>query len=74
VSRKPKKQLNNFIKFSGIGIQMIIIICLFSFLGVWLDGVFPNDYSIYVVVFSLLGVALAMYYVIKQVINMNKDK
>ena len=70
--QKPGKQLNNYIKFSGIAFQMIAIICLFAFFGVWLDGKFPNNFSAYTLIFSLLGVALAMYFVIKQVTNMNK--
>ena len=74
MTQKPKKQLNNYIKFSGIAFQMIAIICLFAFFGVWLDGKFPNDFSAYTLIFSLFGVALAMYFVIKQVTNMNKDQ
>ena len=74
MTQKPKKQLNNYVKFSGIAFQMIAIICLFAFFGVWLDGKFPNEYSAYTLIFSLLGVALAMYFVIKQVTNMNKDQ
>lgn len=68
----PKKPLNNYIKFSGIAFQMIAIICLFAFFGVWLDGKFSNNFSAYTLIFSLLGVGLAMYFVIKQVTNMNK--
>lgn len=68
----PKKQLDNYIKFSGIAFQMIAVICLFAFFGVWLDGKFSNNFSLYTLIFSLLGVGLAMYFVIKQVTNMNK--
>ena len=71
-NKKPLKQLNNYIKFSGIAFQMIAIICLFAFFGVWLDGKFPNNFSAYTLIFSLLGVALAMYFVIKQVTTMDK--
>ena len=71
---KSKKPLNKFVRLSGIGFQMITIICLFSFFGVWLDEKSPNKFSAYSVLFSLLGVALAMYFVIKQVINISQDK
>lgn len=70
--QKLKKQLNNYIKFSSIAFQMIAIICLFAFFGVWLDGKFYNNYRAYTLAFALLGVGLAMYFVIKQVTNMNK--
>lgn len=69
---KREKQLNNYIKFSGIAFQMIAVICVFSYLGVWLDEKHFNNYSAYTIIFSLIGVVLAMYMVIKQVISMSK--
>lgn len=74
MTQKPKKQLNNYIKFTTIAFQMIATIGLLSFVGWWLDSKFPNNYSAYTVIFSLLGVFLAIYQVIKQVIGMSKDK
>ncbi|WP_156133178.1 AtpZ/AtpI family protein [Lacinutrix sp. Hel_I_90] len=74
MTQKPKKQLNNYIKFTTIAFQMIATIGLLSFVGWWLDSKFPNNYSAYTVIFSLLGVFLAIYQVIKQVIDMSKDK
>ncbi|WAC01109.1 AtpZ/AtpI family protein [Lacinutrix neustonica] len=74
MTQKPKKQLNNYIKFTTIAFQMIATIGLLSFVGWWLDSKFPNEYSAYTVIFSLLGVILAIYQVIKQVIGMSKDK
>lgn len=52
---------------------MITIIGIFSFLGVKLDEKFPNSYSAYTIIFSLIGVIASMYLVIKQVITMNDD-
>lgn len=72
--QNSKKQLNSYIKFSGAAFQMIAIICIFSYFGVWLDKKFPNSYSAYTIIFSLIGVVSAMYLVIKQVMSMNKDK
>ncbi|MCL5247537.1 AtpZ/AtpI family protein [Cellulophaga sp. 20_2_10] len=53
---------------------MIAVIGIFSYFGVWLDKKFPNSYSLNTVIFSLVGVILAMYLVIKKVISLNKDK
>lgn len=69
-----KNSLNKYVRFSGVAFQMIAIILLFSFLGVWLDGKFINENSIYTIICSLLGVALAIYIVIKQVIALNNNK
>ena len=71
---QKKKQIDTYIRFSGIAFQMIAVIGIFSYFGVWLDEKFPNSYSLYTVIFSLLGVVLAMYLVIKKVISLNKDK
>ncbi|WP_066222738.1 AtpZ/AtpI family protein [Formosa haliotis] len=72
MKEQQKKQLNNYIKFSGMAFQMIAIIGVLTFIGVWLDGKFPNQYSAYTVIFSLIGVIGAIYQIIKQVTNMNK--
>lgn len=73
-NQNSKKQLNSYIKFSGVAFQMIAIICVFSYFGIWLDEKFPNNYSAYTIIISLIGVISAMYLVIKQVMSMNKDK
>ncbi len=67
----PKKNLDTWIKFSNIGLQMAVIIGLMAYLGVWLDGKYPNAYSVYTIIFSLVGVFAALYNVFRQVKNMN---
>ena len=73
LKKNKNTRLKNYAQFSGIAFQMIAVICLFAFLGNWLDGKYPNTYSMYAIIFSLLGVIIAMYLVIKQVTSMNKD-
>lgn len=73
-NKKPEKPLNLYIKFTSVAFQMIVVICVFSFFGLWLDKKFPNNYSAYTMIFSLIGVIASMYMIIKQVININKDK
>lgn len=58
----------------NIPFQMGIIIFLFSFLGKWLDEKYPNPNNIYLKAVTMLGVAIALYNVIKQVNNLNKDQ
>lgn len=58
----------------NIPFQMGIIIFLFSLLGHWLDAKYPNANAIYLKIITLLGVAIALYNVIKQVNNLNKDE
>ncbi|MCL5127294.1 AtpZ/AtpI family protein [Algibacter sp. L4_22] len=72
--KQPKKQLKQITELSGIAVQMGITIYLFVVFGKWLDSKFTNNYSLYTVIFSLLGVLLAMYKIIKQVASMNNEK
>ncbi|WP_275044206.1 AtpZ/AtpI family protein [Lacinutrix mariniflava] len=74
MSKKPKKQLSNYVKFTTIAFQMIATIGLLTLFGIWLDSKFPNNYSLYTVIFSLLGVLFSMYQVIKKVTSMNNEK
>ncbi len=53
---------------------MGIVIFAFSWLGGWLDEKYPNENGIYKKVITLLGVFLSLYYVIKQVQNLDKKK
>ncbi len=65
--------LRKWAVFSGIAIQMGVIIGLGVFLGVTLDKKFPNEYSLFTIILSLSGVFLAMYAVIKQLQKFNKN-
>lgn len=54
--------------------QMGITIAAGAYFGMWLDKKYPNEFSLYTVIFSLLGVFGSLYMVIKKVININKEK
>jgi F0F1-type ATP synthase assembly protein I len=51
---------------------MGLIIFLFSKLGSWLDEKCPNDNELYFIIFTMLGVAIALYNVVRQVNQLNK--
>ncbi|XLS29320.1 AtpZ/AtpI family protein [Flavobacteriaceae bacterium M23B6Z8] len=69
-SEKPKNKLDNYAKLSGIAFQMIAIIGAGAFAGIKLDEKYPNKYSVYTIVLSLLSVFIALYLIIKQVSNL----
>nr|WP_202390803.1 AtpZ/AtpI family protein [Flavobacterium sp. Sd200] len=56
----------------NIPFQMGIIIVGFSWLGNWLDEKYPNPNGIYRIIFTMLGVGIALYNVIRQVNQLNK--
>lgn len=65
-NKKPGKPLKNVVVLSGIAIQMGVTIYLFVLLGKWLDTKFSTD-QLFLIVMTLLGVAISLYAVIKQV-------
>jgi F0F1-type ATP synthase assembly protein I len=66
-NKKPEKPLKNVAVLSGIAIQMGVTIYLFVILGKWLDAKFNNDDKLFIIIMTLLGVAISLYAVIKQV-------
>jgi membrane protein DedA with SNARE-associated domain len=69
----PKKEFNKWVRFSGMGFQMGVVI----FLGVWggtqLDEQFPNKHKLYTIFLSLFAVFIALYLVIKEVKNLSDN-
>jgi F0F1-type ATP synthase assembly protein I len=72
---EPKKNedFKKYVRFSGVGVQMGVIIAGFSYLGVYLDEKSNNKTQIYTISLALLGVCIGLYIVIREVINMSKD-
>lgn len=72
MSDDGNKSLKNWAVFSGIAIQMGVTIGIGAFIGVKLDENYPNKHSAFTIIFSLLGVFISMYALIKQLQNLNK--
>ena len=73
-SKKSKKrQLNPNIKYSSLTTQMAVIIAVGTFFGDYLDKKNTSETPIYTIVFSLVSIFLALYYVLKK-INHNEKK
>jgi uncharacterized membrane protein YfcA len=53
---------------------MIVIILLGTFGGIKLDEMYPNEYSAFTVICSLLAVGISMYFVVKQVTDFSKKQ
>ncbi len=67
MSDKQKgKNATNFIKYSGMGFQMLATIGLFAFAGYKIDGYRNSDKLIFTAVFGLVGVIISLYQVVRQ--------
>jgi ATP synthase protein I len=56
----PGEKGRNWIKYSGLAMQLIVTILVFTFLGQYLDGQLGTDPWL-TVVFSLIGVVGGLY-------------
>ena len=65
----PKKSLNNYVKYSGMGIQMAAIITGGVLGGIQLDKWLQLKFPVFTLVLTLLSVFLAIYYFIKDVLK-----
>ena len=70
---KEKQQensgLGNFAKYSGLGIQMVVIILITVWGGTRLDKLLEFEKPVFTVILSLLGVFAAIYTAIKDFIR-----
>ncbi|WP_298222223.1 AtpZ/AtpI family protein [Flavobacterium sp.] len=70
---QKKRNNNKWLALINIPIQMGAIVFAFAYLGKWLDGKYPNPHSVYVKIFTMVGVALAFYNINRQLKEINKS-
>ena len=71
-NKSSQRKTNLYVKFSSIGIQMGMVIFLFTWLGDYLDDVFKYKTPWFTIVLSLMGVIGSMALIIRAVIKLNK--
>jgi Putative F0F1-ATPase subunit Ca2+/Mg2+ transporter len=68
--KQPPKPLNDYAKYSGLAVQMAVIIGGGCYGGYKLDAYFNNTKTpIYTIILSLVSIVLAMYVVLKDFIK-----
>jgi hypothetical protein len=72
--KSNKNQTSKWIALINIPIQMGVIIFLFAYGGNWLDENYPNPKVFYNKILVMVGVAIALYNVIRQVNEINKSQ
>ena len=55
-----------WLKFTQIGLQMMLTIGLGTWFGYWLDGKLENKNPIYTLILSLASIGISLYNVIRQ--------
>ena len=74
MNNKQKHKRNKWLALTSIPIQMLVTIYLALRLGVWLDNKYQLNNEIATKVVTLLGVFVALYQVINQVNQINKNE
>ncbi len=64
---------NKFVVFSAMSFQMIVLIGGGAWGGHLLDQRFQSEKPWYTILFSLLGIGISLYFVIRQASRMSKD-
>jgi F0F1-type ATP synthase assembly protein I len=64
-AKGPKKQLNDYARYSGMAVQMIAIILIGVLGGIKLDKYLSLKFPVFTLVFTLLSVFLAIYFAIR---------
>jgi F0F1-type ATP synthase assembly protein I len=72
--QNKEKPMAKYARFSGLGIQMGVIIGFFSWLGVYLDDKYKTKTPWWTIGLSLFGVTAALYLIIREVVKLSKDK
>lgn len=72
MSKKNIDSIKKWAILSGIGIQMGVIIYVFVQIGIWLDANYHENKKLFTIIFSLLGVGVSLFLVLKQTNRLNQ--
>lgn len=72
IQKNQTKPLNKWMQFITMPSQMGVIIFVGVFVGLKLDEFYKNE-NLFTVIFSLISVFIALYVVIKNINNLNKN-
>lgn len=73
--KKPKKksQLNKYIKFSGMGLQLGLTIYIAAYFGAKADAYYQNEKKICTILFVLIAFVGTMFSLVSQLNKMNDN-
>jgi len=67
-----KQNVENILKYSNLGVQMLVIIFLSVFGGYHLDKYLELSFPVFTLIFSLVGIFAAIYHAVKDFIKPDK--
>lgn len=70
VKKQPDKPVNTFLKYSGLGLQMLVTIGVGAWLGIKLDQYLELEFPVFLITFVFLLFGGIMYQLYR---SLNKD-
>lgn len=64
-----KIQQNVYMKYSSIGIQLLVLVFLVTYSGFWLDRYFKTSRPIFSISCGVLSVILGIWYVVRELLK-----
>ena len=71
VANDPKKPVNSFLKYSGLGVQMLVTLGVGAWLGMKLDAYLELKFPVFLITFVFLLFGGIMYQLYR---SLNKDE
>ncbi|HRH02191.1 MAG TPA: AtpZ/AtpI family protein [Bacteroidia bacterium] len=68
-SEKKPKKLHNYAKYSGMGLQMAVIMLAGVMGGRYLDRFFTTSFPVFTLILTLAAVAAAIWFFIKDFLH-----
>jgi len=66
MGENEKRNTTNFVKYTGLGFQMLATIGIFAFAGYKIDEYRDSEKLIFTALLGLLGVVASLYQVVRQ--------
>ena len=73
VIHMEKNGIAAYAKYSAVALQMGATIFVFTYLGKWLDSIYPMNKKWFTILFTLIGVSISLFNILRQVNKMNDN-
>ncbi len=73
-TQKKKKQLNKYIRLTGVGMQMGVTMYLAAYFGKKLDAHFGFEKKIFTLILILIGLGASLWSILSQLKKIQDDK
>ena len=73
-NQKRKRQLNKYVRFTGIGFQLGATIYVAAYIGKWLDAKFLMEKKIFTLILILGGLIVSIWSIVRQLKELENDQ